>query len=181
MRTTQDGRAQPNLGRRGFLKTGAAAAAIVVTGAAIIHSGEAWGLETKSLAPQTMRALVIIARDIFPHDRLEDKYYAIAMKSWDEKSASDAATKAMIEGGIATLDALAKSAHGVTYAEVAWEVDRVALLRQIDHGAFFGAVQGGMLAGLYNQQDVWPLFGYQGESASKGGYIHRGFNDIEWL
>jgi len=25
------------------------------------------------------------------------------------------------------------------------------------------------------------MFGYEGESASKGGYIHRGFDDIAWL
>jgi hypothetical protein len=28
---------------------------------------------------------------------------------------------------------------------------------------------------------VWPAFGYEGESASKGGYISRGFDDITWL
>ena len=30
-------------------------------------------------------------------------------------------------------------------------------------------------------KEVWPIFGYEGESYSKGGYIERGFNDIEWL
>ncbi|TIP32839.1 MAG: gluconate 2-dehydrogenase subunit 3 family protein, partial [Mesorhizobium sp.] len=29
--------------------------------------------------------------------------------------------------------------------------------------------------------ELWPIFGYEGESYSKGGYITRGFNDIEWL
>ena len=35
--------------------------------------------------------------------------------------------------------------------------------------------------GLYNQPEVWTILGYEGESASKGGYINRGFNDIAWL
>jgi hypothetical protein len=28
---------------------------------------------------------------------------------------------------------------------------------------------------------MWKVLGYEGESASKGGYINRGFNDIDWL
>ena len=40
---------------------------------------------------------------------------------------------------------------------------------------------GGLVTGLYNQKEVWPLFGYEGESFSQGGYIDRGFDDIDWL
>ena len=46
---------------------------------------------------------------------------------------------------------------------------------------FFQKIRGGMVTGLYNQKEVWPLFGYEGESYSKGGYIDRGFDDISWL
>ena len=38
-----------------------------------------------------------------------------------------------------------------------------------------------MVVSLYNQPEVWEKFGYEGESASKGGYIKRGFDDIQWL
>ena len=175
MQTVHDGKTQPALDRRRFLKV-TAAAAIAVTGSAIIHSGEAWGMETKALTPAAMRTLVVMARDVFPHDRLADKYYALAVKSYD-----DPATKAATEAGIAMLDGLANAAHGVGYAEVAWESERVALLRQIEGSAFFSGLRGGMVVSLYNNPDLWPLFGYEGESAAKGGYIHRGFNDLEWL
>jgi len=47
--------------------------------------------------------------------------------------------------------------------------------------AFFQTVRGGLVVSLYNQKEVWPLFGYEGESYSKGGYIDRGFDDIAWL
>ncbi|TIM17407.1 MAG: gluconate 2-dehydrogenase subunit 3 family protein, partial [Mesorhizobium sp.] len=46
---------------------------------------------------------------------------------------------------------------------------------------FFQAIRGGLVVSLYNQKEVWPIFGYEGESYSKGGYIARGFDDIEWL
>ena len=37
------------------------------------------------------------------------------------------------------------------------------------------------MVGLYNQKELWPIFGYEGASADKGGYIERGFDDIDWL
>ena len=88
---------------------------------------------------------------------------------------------AAFEGGVAALDADAKASHGVAYADVGWEAERVALLRPIQDGAFFQGVRSDLIVSLYNQKEVWPLFGYEGESASKGGYVNRGFNDIQWL
>jgi hypothetical protein len=57
----------------------------------------------------------------------------------------------------------------------------VALLEQVSAGAFFQTLRGGLVVSLYNQKAVWPIFGYEGESAGKGGYIDRGFDDIAWL
>jgi hypothetical protein len=169
-----------DLDRRQFL-AGVGTAALVISGTAVLHPGEAWGLEVNNLKPETMRTLIKLARDIYPHDRLADRFYAVAMKVYDEKSGSDSATKQMVEKGVAELDELAEKKHGVPYADVGWESERVGLLRQIEGGPFFQAVRGGLVVSLYNNKEVWPAFGYEGESASKGGYINRGFNDITWL
>ena len=67
------------------------------------------------------------------------------------------------------------------YVDVAWETDRLAILRQIEATPFFAAVRSSLVVGLYNQKEVWPIFGYEGSSADKGGYINRGFSDIDWL
>ena len=166
--------------RRDVLSKGAVAglgAALVVSGGAVLSSDRAWGLEAKALKPETMATLIQLARDIYPHDRLEDKYYAIAVKGHDEKAASDEAYKAMIEEGIADLDNRA----GGSYRSMGWETDRTAILRDIEKTDFFQAVRGGLVVSLYNQKAIWPLFGYEGESFSKGGYLDRGFDDIEWL
>jgi hypothetical protein len=58
---------------------------------------------------------------------------------------------------------------------------RTSLLHEIETSAFFQKVRGNLITGIYNNKEVWPLFGYEGESASKGGYIHRGFDDVAWL
>lgn len=166
--------------RRRFI-AGTGAAAIMISGGALIHSGEAWGLEVKALKPETMLTLIKLARDIYPHDRLADRFYAVAMKSYDEKAATDAAAKAETERAVAALDGAAQKQHKVPYAQVGWESERVSLLRAIQKGKFFQGVRSGLVVSLYNQKEAWPLFGYEGESASKGGYINRGFGDISWL
>jgi hypothetical protein len=168
------------ISRRNFVKA-ASAATLVLTAHAVIHPIEAWGLETKGLAPETVQTLIQAARDIYPHDKVPDRFYAIAIKDYDTKSATDPKVKSLIEDGVARLNALAKSAQGTSYVEVGWEEDRVAILRQIEATPFFKTLRGGLVTGLYNQKDVWPIFGYEGDSASKGGYIYRGFNDIAWL
>jgi hypothetical protein len=178
--TTMDQDRAEALDRRQFL-AGVGTAAIIISGAAVIHTDEAWGLEVKNLKPETMRTLIKTARDVYPHDRLADRFYAVAMKSYDVKAGTDPQTKTMVEQGVAQLDALARKQHGVAYVDVGWEADRVALLRQIEREPFFQDVRGGLVVSLYNQKEVWPIFGYEGESASKGGYIKHGFDDIAWL
>jgi hypothetical protein len=136
------------------------------------------GLETSALKPETMATLIQMARDIYPHDQLADKYYAIAVKGHDEQAGKDAAHKELIEKGIADLNQ--KAGEG-GYTGLGWEEQRIAVLKQIEATPFFQTIRGGLVVGLYNQKDIWPVFGYEGESYSKGGYIDRGFDDIEWL
>jgi len=164
--------------RRQFLRRSAVAGGmLIVTPSAVLAPDRAWGLETQALSPDEMATLIVLARDIYPHDRVSDRFYAIAMKGHDQKAAEDPAHKDLIVGGVADLDARA----GGSYRGLGWEADRVAILRDVETTPFFQTVRGGLVTGLYNQQELWPLFGYEGEAYSKGGYIERGFNDIEWL
>lgn len=167
--------------RRALLAGIGAAGALMVSGAAVLNPREAWGLEVTALKPETMRTLIVMARDVYPHDRIPDRYYAIAMKPYEADAAKDPALKALVEDGVITLDTLSKAKYGVAYADVGWEDQRVAVLREVEDSAFFQKVRGGLVVGLYNQEEVWPIFGYEGSSADKGGYIDRGFNDIAWL
>ena len=171
--------------RRGFLKGGGAATVGLVTlsvGTGWIASPDgAWAVGVKTLKPETMQTLIQMARDIYPHDQLGDRYYAFAVAGYDEKAGADASLKGLIEDGVAGLNSAAQAKHKNRYAAVAWEADRVALLRQIQDGKFFQTVRGNLITGIYNNPEVWPKFGYEGPSAEKGGYIHRGFNDVDWL
>jgi len=165
------------LTRRMLLSQASALGASFVVGAGFIAAPDAaWAAETEHLKPETFATLVQMARDIYPHDRVPDQFYVIAVKGYDTAEAA-----AGIEAGIAALDAAAQGRGFPRYLGVGWERDRVDLLRAIEESAFFQTIRGGLVTGLYNQKEVWPLFGYEGESFSKGGYIDRGFDDINWL
>ncbi len=170
------------LTRRELLKRGSALGTAFVAGTGFLaHATDAWAMELKALSPQAMAGLIQMARDIYPHDKVADRFYAAAVKSHDETAAGDPAHKALTEGGIADLDARAQAAGHGSYLGIGWEIDRVALLRDIEGTPFFQAVRGGLVTGLYNNKEVWPIFGYEGESFSKGGYLEHGFDDIAWL
>ncbi|MDD2869970.1 Twin-arginine translocation pathway signal [Neomegalonema sp.] len=165
------------LSRRQLMSRGlAATAGMIIGGGFIAASDAAWAYEAAALKPETMATLVRMARDIYPHDRIPDEFYVIAVKGYD---APEAAPE--IEAGISALNAAAQGAGHADYLSIGWEDDRVALLRAMENSAFFQKIRGGLVTGLYNQKAVWPIFGYEGESFSKGGYLHRGFDDINWL
>jgi len=87
----------------------------------------------------------------------------------------------MLQEGVANLDSLARKEGATGYLATGWETDRTAILKSIEQDAFFKTIQGGLVVGLYNQPEVWDLLGYEGASFDKGGYINRGFDDIDWL
>ena len=168
--------------RRTFLR-GAATAVPVAAVAASAGVGieDAWAADATTLAPSSMKTLVKVARDIYPHDFLVDNYYIAAIKPWDEKAAKDPAIKTLLEDGVRRLDQDAQDRHKLGYAQVPWEADRVVLLQGIEQTDFFKKLRSDLVVSLYNQKELWPKFGYEGSSAEHGGYIKRGFADIDWL
>ena len=57
----------------------------------------------------------------------------------------------------------------------------MALLQRIEQTDFFQKVRGDHVVSPLQQEELWPNFGYEGSSADQGGYITRGFGDIDWL
>lgn len=174
----------PSVRRRTLLTSGGATAfgAMMLSGTTIIGPNAAWAVEVSNLKPETMATLVQMARDVYPHDRLADRYYVAAVMPYDAAAGDDAALKTMLEDGVADLDSTAAGRYDRSrYVDVSWEADRVAILRDMQSTPFFQKIRGGLITGLYNNKEVWPKFGYEGSSVEYGGYIDRGFDDIDWL
>jgi len=164
------------LTRRQLLSRATATGAFVVGSGFLAAKDAAWATELTALKPESFATLVQMARDIYPHDKVGDEFYVVAVKGYDTAEAAPG-----IEAGIAALDAAAQGKGHANYLSMGWERDRVDILRGMEESAFFQQIRGGLVTGLYNQKAVWPIFGYEGESFSQGGYVDRGFNDISWL
>jgi hypothetical protein len=163
--------------RRGFLRGSAA------TAAAATFSGPQMlaGIGEPPFIFDPSPTLIRLTRDLFPHDRLDDSFYAKAIAPLLVEDSKDPATQKLLFLGIGQLNAATMASAGKPYADVADESARVAAIKKIEGGAFFTKVYTGTMTPLYNQPELWPKFGYEGPSSAKGGYLHRGFSDIDWL
>jgi hypothetical protein len=169
--------------RRGFLAGGAATiVTVAVSGATMLmHPHGLWAVELNDLTPSQARVLLQFVRDLFPHAQIAETYYAQAIRPLNDEAGTNVSTKKLLASGVEELNRLAKAPPGKTYADVPDEEVRVAVVKRIEHGPFFAKVYSATVVSFYNQRALWPIFGYQGPSSPKGGYLHRGFNDLDWL
>ena len=179
----KDANGPGQVSRRGFLAGGAATIVTVAMSGAtlLLDPGGAWAIELHAFTPEQARVLLQFVRDLFPHPQIAETYYAQALQPLNDEASRDPRTKKLLAEGIEQLNRLVKSRPGKSYADVREENARVAAIKQIERGPFFAKVYGTTVVSLYNQRALWPIFGYEGPSSPKGGYLHRGFNDLDWL
>ena len=167
------------MNRRQFLHlTGgtAAGAAMVAAGVGLTATPSgAWALALTSLDAHHGKTLLKVARHVFPHDTLDDVYYAGVVQSLDGKAAGNADVAAALADGVNTLD----SATAVPWIDLS-DGYQLEILEGPGQ-ALLHAVKGDAVVSLYNNPLVWRHFGYEGPSAQHGGYIIRGFDDLTWL
>jgi len=172
---------QKGMNRRQFLQTSGTAvaggAAAIGAGAVLIGPDGAWALGTKAFDEHTALTLLGVCREMYPHDRLGDEYYARLVEGLDAKAAGDPGLAKLLGDGVAGLDG---ANGGVTWVALG-DGDKLAALKQIESTTFFQTVRGHVVTTLYNDPEVWRQFGYEGSSWEYGGYLERGFNDIAWL
>ncbi|MBV1790171.1 twin-arginine translocation signal domain-containing protein [Marinobacterium sp. D7] len=169
----------PDLTRRRFLTHSGTA----VVGLGMLSSGllsaRTWA--AAAVGEHASATLMRMARDIYPHDTLDDKYYAAVLTPLAEKANSDAELKKLLSDGVRELDSRCDKLFARTYLELESEPDRVLVLRAMEDGAFFQRIKGDLMMGIYNNPELWPRFGYGGSAWEKGGYINRGYDKIDWL
>ena len=165
--------------RREFLQKsalGVAGAAAVASGVAVVGYAGPWTAGLKTLSAHEGETLLRMARQIFPHDRLDDAHYAKVVQDLDAEAATKSDLAKLLHDGLARLDA---EAHG-KFITLSGD-DQIAALKQVDETPFFQKVRGTEIVSLYNNHEVWKRLGYPGASYQLGGYLHHGFNDLNWL
>jgi hypothetical protein len=109
-----------------------------------------------------------VARVMFPHDRLPDIAYAKVVKALEPEAET-------VEQGVAALD------EPTPFLELADEDAQLERLRSHEGTDYFELVRSTAVVELYDNPLVWQAFGYEGPSAHLGGYLQRGFDDLDWL
>jgi hypothetical protein len=165
--------------RREFLHKGAlmvAGVSAAAAGVTVSSLAAEWTARLKTLNAQEAEVLLKMARQIFPHDRLGDSYYEKTVEDLDAEASAKPAIAKLLKAGVASLN---RSSKGNFAAQP--PAAQLAALEKIQHTPFFDKVRSTELVSLYNNKDVWKVFGYQGASYPFGGYLHHGFNDLSWL
>lgn len=168
------------LTRRNFISAsgGVLAGSLVFAsgGIALLAPSRTWALALTTLSAQDGATLLGFTRQLYPHDTLEDAVYALVVKDLDAEAQSDAAVAALLRDGVAELD----RAGGGSFLEL--PPDRqFALVAEREASPFFQKVRSTAVVSLYNNELAFAHFGYEGPAFQKGGYLQRGFDDLEWL
>jgi hypothetical protein len=115
------------------------------------------------------------ARTMYPHEGLSDRVYGRVASKCEEGAAGDEVAERVLAEGVAKLDAGATAFVDLDPAA------RLEAVRAIEGSAFFELVRGTAVVEVYSDPETWELLGYEGPSFAKGGYIDRGFDDLDWL
>lgn len=128
---------------------------------------------TLSLTDDERRLLIRTLRVVFPHDRFGEEPYARTADAVVEAATATPRQALMLRAGLRDLQAQAFD-----------EMDEQAAsahLESLTSTPFFGLVHGTGVVALYDDHDVWDVLGYEGPSYDHGGYLDRGFDDLDWL
>jgi len=120
--------------------------------------------------------LVVLAKGLYPHEGLRDEPYQRAVAKVIDQAAIDAALWHLLRDGLRDLHLAASTPLlGMDPGAVN------CLLHALDRTAFFESLRTLVLFHLYDDHEVWEFIGYPGSSFEHGGYLNRGFNDLDWL
>ncbi len=129
-----------------------------------------------TLSDRQREVLTRMIRVVYPHDRFPDGPYERTARAVEEAGAASEAEFATLGRGLEALDADA----GGDFTALD-EAAATAQLEKIDSEPFFAQVHATCVVALYDDREVWELLGYEGPSFDKGGYVDRGFDDLDWL
>lgn len=122
------------------------------------------------------RVIVAVVKAAFPHRVIPDGPYERVADKVIDSTAGDSWTHLKLYQGLASLDALA----GGDFADLDQET-ALKVLQRVPDMVFFRHIRQTAIVNLYEDEEVWEVLGYGGPSFDKGGYIDRGFDDLDWL
>jgi hypothetical protein len=136
---------------------------------------------TTSIDGESRRNLVRLLRAAYPHPRFPDGPYERTADAVIGQVDGSLWQRLALTQGLATLDARAATVNGGSgFADLSDDA-ALGLLQEIGDAEFFAFIRSVAVVTLYDDAEVHQLLGYGGPSFEQGGYVHRGFDDLDWL
>lgn len=133
--------------------------------------GRRGGSDSAQARESDVELLAGLAYDILPFPELPPAQYLNAAQQILDLGSADVAA------GLAKLREFSR--------DTAWrelpEGERLALLSSWEENAFFGVLRANTVRVLLRDPATFAIVGYGGPSIQLGGYLSRGFDDIDWL
>lgn len=129
-----------------------------------------------TLTSRQRQILVRVLRLAYPHDTFPDGPYERTADAVVEATADDRRLAATLGPDLDMLDTISDGDFLKASDETA-----TLLLREYAEEPYFRQIRGVAVVALYDDREVWELLGYEGPSFDQGGYLNRGFDDLDWL
>jgi hypothetical protein len=166
--------------KRNFLKlSGGALAGTLIATTGLFSSmapARSWSLPLITLPDKIAGSILMATRHMFPHKTLEDAVYALVVKDLDIEASKSPAVRKLLIDGVSILNRKVED----QWLSSDFQAQKTAVLSMVDSD-FFEKIRSTSIVSLYNNDMAWAHFGYEGASYQKGGYINRGFQDLDWL
>ncbi len=122
------------------------------------------------------RTLIALIKAAFPHEGVPDSAYERAAATVENRAGESTWMKLKLAQGLDSLQGLTDG----RFHELTPQQAHLVLLR-VQHTTFFGFVRQTVVVNFYEDEEVWEALGYEGPSFDMGGYVDRGFDDLDWL
>lgn len=133
-------------------------------------------LNAVEMTDEARQTLLRVLRVAFPHESVPDGPYERTTDRILEEAQSETWFRVALTQGLLSLNQLAEGDFRSLDDEAALRV-----LRRVEGTEFFGFVRRTTVLNLYDDHEVWEALGYEGPSFDAGGYVDRGFDDLDWL
>ena len=133
-------------------------------------------LNAMEMTDEAKQTLIRVLRVAFPHADFPDGPYVRTAEKILIAADEETWFRVALIQGLLSLDQLSDGDFCGLDDDSALKV-----LRRVESTEFFGFVRRTAVLNLYDDVEVWETLGYEGPSFDKGGYINRGFDDLDWL
>ena len=137
-----------------------------------------------AISAEARRTLIRLLRVAYPHESFPDGPYERTADAVVGKVEGSVFQALSLAHGLASLDGAAAAAENAGGGGRFVDLDddaAYAVLREVESADFFKLIRSVAVVSLYNDQETWSILGYEGSSYEHGGYLHRGFDDLDWL